>query len=116
MVSFLYIQQAYLTEKNSVSQFLQEFLRTKDGRQLTGDEIRVKVLHFKRDIDADKVQIQHLQHNLPQDSIQLKQKLTLTAQKEFFFGRLQQLLSGQIRANMQQQQQPSMGDGGAGAR
>lgn len=94
---------------------MQEFLRTKDGRQLTQEEIRMKVLHFRRDIDADKVLLQQMQQSVSPDNIQLKHKLSVTAQKEFFYNRLQQVLHGPIRPNMQQQQ-PTMGDGGAGAR
>lgn len=101
------------------AQFAQEFMRTKEGRQLSIDEIRMKILHFKRDIDADKILIGQMANNVTAESLPvMKQKQQATFQKELFFNRLQQLLlQNQVRMGAQQQLHPSSGgDGGAGPR
>ena len=111
-------QLQMMQQQRQVTQFIQEFLRGKDGRQLTNEEIRMKTLHFKRDIDADRLlaqqlQAQQLQSTTPNPEIALglKMKQEAIKQKEFLFARLQSIVQGRSGHNPLQVMAEGQGGG-----
>ena len=92
-------------------QGLQEFMRTKDGRALTQDELKVKAAQLKRDIEADKMRLNELlSKNSNHENVGVMR--SLIQQKDIIYMRVSQLLMhAGIPFPHQGQQGPQAGPG-----
>lgn len=92
-------------------QGLQEFMRTKDGRALTQDELKVKAAQLKRDIEGDKMRLNELLSKNPNhESVGVVRNVI--QQKDIIYMRVSQLLMhAGIPFPHQGQQGPQAGPG-----
>jgi hypothetical protein len=98
-----------LTGEHSLENLVHNFMRTKEGRELTMDELGMKIALLKRAVDADKVQVQQLKAN-GMSEVQLHPHTQRIMQREFLY---QELVQGLVKrgAIRNQQAGPSTNGG-----
>ncbi|KAH8117884.1 hypothetical protein DFH11DRAFT_1740967 [Phellopilus nigrolimitatus] len=104
------------TNQQHLQHALQQFV-TKDGRNLTPDEIRMKALQLKTDIAAEKMQLARMPKNLPPEAaVIFRNKIAHIQQRELVYNRIaaaqaQMVANHQAAQASQSPVAPAMSDG-----